>query len=244
MCNSRSVITLTILLISAVPVLAVDLTKIDRAIGKQPTYEFQPVYCLLVFGSEAKTRAWLVLDGDTLYVSGSTGGELTKATKRSIDGRRYYHQLITESDGKTTHDVSIRVFKSEAGSWYASILAHSPMEYVLKQTTYVNEREIGILLANSPKSAPVIHLDGSYTSTLRERGVISNGQWIRNPGKEESVLHVLIGSNVLTPGQKAFVRTWWLYGIPDELRPVAEMQFPHQEANQEPIKMRVRLVFR
>ena len=53
---------------SAVTARGADLTKIDRKIAKEPAYQNEPKYCLLVFGPEAKTRVWLVLDNDTLYV--------------------------------------------------------------------------------------------------------------------------------------------------------------------------------
>jgi hypothetical protein len=43
--------------------VAQDLSKIDRDVGKQPTYASKaPRYCLLVFGPKADTRVWLVLD--------------------------------------------------------------------------------------------------------------------------------------------------------------------------------------
>src|SRR4051812_38033338 len=48
--------------------VAQDLGKIDRTIKKEPAYAGKPKYCLLVFGPEAKTRVWLIIDGDTLYV--------------------------------------------------------------------------------------------------------------------------------------------------------------------------------
>src|SRR5438067_566227 len=41
---------------------AADLAKIDRTIVKEPAYKSAPKYCLLVFGPEAATRVWLVLD--------------------------------------------------------------------------------------------------------------------------------------------------------------------------------------
>src|SRR4051812_35843558 len=58
------------------PVGATDLTKIDRTIKKEPAYEVKPKYCLLVFGPEAKTRVWLILDGDTLFLG--RDGDLRK----------------------------------------------------------------------------------------------------------------------------------------------------------------------
>jgi len=62
--------------------LAVDLTKIDRTIRKEPAYQGKPKYCLLVFGPEAKTRVWLVQDGATLYVDRNGSGDLTEAGKK------------------------------------------------------------------------------------------------------------------------------------------------------------------
>lgn len=60
-----------------------DLAKIDRTIRKEPAYQTKsPRYCLLVFGPEAKTRVWLVLDGDVLYVDRDGDGDLTGAGER------------------------------------------------------------------------------------------------------------------------------------------------------------------
>src|SRR5947207_12388565 len=55
-----------------------DPTKDERAIGKQPSYRTTPRYCLLLFGPEGKSRVWLVLDGDTLYVDRNGNGDLTE----------------------------------------------------------------------------------------------------------------------------------------------------------------------
>jgi hypothetical protein len=57
---------------------AADLKKIDRQIKKEPAYQSKsPQYALLVFGPEAKDRAWLVRDGDVLYVDRNGDGDLT-----------------------------------------------------------------------------------------------------------------------------------------------------------------------
>src|SRR5262249_30448580 len=54
-----------------------DLTKIDRTIAKEPVYQSKPKYGLLVFGPHARTRVWLVLDGDVLYADRNGNGDLT-----------------------------------------------------------------------------------------------------------------------------------------------------------------------
>src|SRR5262245_7654854 len=50
------------------PEPAVDLTKIDQTLCKEPAYRGKPRYALLVLGPKAQTRIWLVIDDKTLYV--------------------------------------------------------------------------------------------------------------------------------------------------------------------------------
>ena len=69
-------------LTAQLPGYATDLSKIDRTIGKEPAYQSKPKYCLVVFGPEAKTRVWLVLDGDVLYVDRNGDGDLTANDER------------------------------------------------------------------------------------------------------------------------------------------------------------------
>ena len=45
---------------------------------KEPAYKSKPKYLQLHFGPDAKSRAWLVLDGDTLYVDRRGDGDLNK----------------------------------------------------------------------------------------------------------------------------------------------------------------------
>ena len=72
-------LTIVLLALAPAPILATDLTKIDRSIAKEPAYKNKPKYCLLVFGPEAKHRVWLVQDGDVLYVDRNGNGNLTEA---------------------------------------------------------------------------------------------------------------------------------------------------------------------
>jgi hypothetical protein len=61
----------------------VDLTKIDRTIVREPKYQSQPHYALLVFGPRAEHRAWLVIDGDSVaYVDRNGNGDLTDPADR------------------------------------------------------------------------------------------------------------------------------------------------------------------
>jgi hypothetical protein len=67
-----------------------ELSKMDRRIVKEPTYKSkQPHYGLYVFGPEAKTRVWAVLDKsqpnastyDVLYFDRNADGDLTAANE-------------------------------------------------------------------------------------------------------------------------------------------------------------------
>jgi hypothetical protein len=82
-------IALGILLFGCWPLHAADLSAIERKIAREPQYSGKPKYCLLVFGPEAKTRVWLALDGDKLYVDRNANGDLTddgEALQAKIDG--------------------------------------------------------------------------------------------------------------------------------------------------------------
>ena len=73
---------LAALLLGVAPAGAVDYTKIDRTIAKEPKYQGKPQYALLVFGPDAKVRVWVVVDGDNLYVDRNANGDLTEDEER------------------------------------------------------------------------------------------------------------------------------------------------------------------
>ena len=69
----------------------IDLSKLDRTIGNEPKYTSdQPLYGLVVIGSSASTRVWMVLDKteadnehyDVLYVDRNGNGDLTDAREK------------------------------------------------------------------------------------------------------------------------------------------------------------------
>ncbi len=108
---SHLLVSATILLWAATA-SAADLTKIDRSIGKEPTYKSKSVkYCLLVFGPEAKTRVWLAQDHDTLYVDRNGNGDLAEDGERiaankehsDADDRQFQFDVGDIRDGKLLH---------------------------------------------------------------------------------------------------------------------------------------------
>jgi len=152
----------TYLLLCALPVQAVDLTKIERAIVKEPKYERKPKYCLLVFGPEAKFRVWLVLDGATLYVDRNGNGDLTEPDKRVA--ARYKHddqrfgfrpgQLATP-DGKTKFSLSLLRIRAES--------CDLEIEHKNGYARAGFDGPGRLVFADQAQDAPIIHFLGPLT---------------------------------------------------------------------------------
>jgi hypothetical protein len=151
-----------------------DLTKIDRTIANEPDYKSHPKYCLLVFGPEAKTRVWLIRDGDILYVDRNGNGDLTEKGERcriEPDARSStgWHKCaagdVVEADGKVEGDGRI-VHRALHLHFYSpdeislKVRAHSGREYCL---WWDIGGGISIRLSGRRQDSAVVHLDGPLT---------------------------------------------------------------------------------
>jgi hypothetical protein len=233
---------------------AADLAKIDRKIAKEPTYQTKsPRYCLLVFGPEAKTRIWLVQDGDVLYVDRNGNGDLTEEGERVTSKQKdiAWFEAGDIRDGSLTH-TGLSVIRTNAtldgiGSakeferikglgpdpwvWTVRIKAERPAEDdrpLPKQIGYVvNGDGTGWLsFGNRPENAPIIHFNGPWTLELQDlKQHLLLGQ--------KSNLQIGVG----TPGLEPGTFTWILYPdtIPNDVYPVARITFPPQAPDQEQI---------
>ena len=239
---------------------AADLSKIERTIGKEPAYQGKPKYCLLVFGPEAKTRVWLVQDGDTLYVDRNANGDLTDKDERvavkpgNKDWRLFEAGDI--HDGALTHTkLTVRQFKTTAESvgnaqeferikrqgepwvWTVGVSAERPADDkrpLPKQTGYiVNGDGLGMLLfGDRPTEAPVIHFNGPWSLGLQDlRQRLTAGH--------KSQLQIGVGTQGIGPGTFSFV----LYPntIPDKVYPEADITFPPKTPGEKPIRQKYTL---
>src|SRR5262245_11614796 len=178
---------------------AADLAKIERKIAKEPAYQTKsPKYCLLVFGLDAKTRVWLVQDGDTLYVDRRGNGDLTGdgnrvKVKQQSDSFRSFEVGDLTIDGLTHTGLSVtqvkasreavgndqeweRIKKSgpEPWMWWVRITAEraadDKRDLPRKIGYIVNGDGAGMLVfADRPQDAPIIHLNGPFTLGLQDR---------------------------------------------------------------------------
>jgi hypothetical protein len=134
-------------------------TKIERKITKEPVYQKTPKYCLVVFGAEAKTRIWVVVDGDTLYADLNGNRDLTEKAEQFKEGKDPYGhghswQLGDIVDGEkkfkhtefTIHNFNDYEFRIGVDAAYEGI----PSLYGFAQLKF----------GSKPANAPIVHFGG------------------------------------------------------------------------------------
>jgi len=111
LCRSQPAVTMAFAFLALFPVTAggESQTKFEHSPRREPAYRSKPKYCLLLFGPEAKTKVWLVQDGDTLYVDRNGNGDLTEAGKKvaaekdETDDGNYIFKVGDIQDGPRLH---------------------------------------------------------------------------------------------------------------------------------------------
>jgi hypothetical protein len=238
----------------------IDLSKIDRTIRKEPAYQTKaPKYCLLVFGPEAKTRVWLVQDGDMLYVDRNGNGDLTEPGER-VTGKAS-RPNVTPAVGREQQE-SVEAFKrtfevgeiTEPGrSTKHTQLIFEVEEFTIIPRTgprttsvdvYTSLRVGGtrpqsaygaMVLGDRPQEAPVIHFGGP----LRVQPLIEGQSFKR--GENASDLRVVVGTSGLGRGTFAALGN---QEIPVEFNPIAEVEFPGKTPGAQPVRARYTLTKR
>jgi hypothetical protein len=214
-----------------------DLTKVDRLLKKEPVYQSKaPKYCLLVFGPEAKTRTWLVLDGDTLYIDRNGNGDLTEkgarvkgeiranASKRVAD---FLAGEVLDTDGKTKHtNLSVRqltLANGKAGHTFVSATVAGKHTYSVAMDLLLGQQ-----FAARPDDAPVLHFGGPLRMELAF------------PECEELVRGEEIYAMVGTPGLgKGTFASLMHETVPADVHPVAEFEFPNRKPGGPVVKLKV-----
>jgi len=244
----RSLVPAMILLLAPLA-QAADLTKIDRSIGKQPSYKSKSVkYCLLVFGPEAKTRVWLAHDHDTLYVDRNGNGDLTEPEERL-------------SANKENSDPEQRQFYFDAGDIRDGKLLHKNLHVSVRNLDHLANADASLkkfLAANPQGRGYTLHLEvemppwkGSAPGgrvqqgvmPVDDRGVLQfadrpedapiihfGGPWHVTlsgshqftPGREEEVI-LFVGTRGVGPGTTACIAYEGL--IPEKAYPTLEITF-------------------
>ena len=222
-------------------VSAADLDKIDRTILKEPVYQSKaPKYCLLVFGPEAKTRVWVVLDDDVLYVDRNGNGDLTEKGERFVErnvadlGDIFEVGDILEPDSKIKHtDLRIRrLMGSEGMALMMSIMIEGKRKHIVKGGLWPF-----LILADKPQAAPIIHFNAPLTIIPDTHLELTRAQ----KGEENAELEIYVGTRGLGRGAVVSVG---IDAIPQNIHPLAEIEFPNKKADGEPIRAKYLLTKR
>jgi hypothetical protein len=233
-----------IVLVGSSPVFAVDLSKIDRSIAKEPVYKSTPKYCLLVFGPEAKTRVWLVLDGDVLYVDRNHNGDLTE------EGEKTDVQMIKQEGNDTAkkiptfragdvqeieNDPKHRNLTIEMGLFDGG---RSPDCAITIERSDRHEQTAQVEFANYLGDAPIVHLNGPLAARPLATGIqLVRGQTYK--------YKMMIGTQGYIDEKKV-----WLFSklsiehVPLYLHPIVEIEFPSAGMKGEFIKRKFLLAQR
>ena len=219
-----------------------DLSKVDRHILKEPTYQTKtPHYCLMVFGIGAASKVWMVQDGDMLYVDTNGNGDLTetgKQFKKTIQG--FVIPALTV-DGLTHTNLQVnysfasietpyigedweRIRQSDPVPrvWSVSIKTErssSDKRDLPRHIKYlVNGDSRGLLMfGNSTKDAPILHFDGAYSLSIQD------ATQTLAPGQKSKVL-IGVGCHGVGPGTFSFIM--YRDTIPNDVYPVVEITYP------------------
>jgi hypothetical protein len=239
---TKHLATVTLLgLLAGGQTTAADLTKIPRTITTEPAYKTKPKYCLVVFGAGAKSRLWLVLDGDVLYVDKNGNGDLTE-TGKSL---RYTKEKLNVSDPA----YPLREYRKfslgdvvDGGRTYTRVeVGHTILKDKFevktefgKEMARLRQKDTGLTrlgihairngkvriqalayAADSPEQAPIVHIDGPLTLKPYDvSGLIR--------GTKPFEFYAVVGTQGL--GEDTFAILDYTE-IPESAKPVVEIDF-------------------
>src|SRR5262249_50492904 len=216
----------TIALLTAdVPVCLADLSKVDRTIAKEPAYKAKPKYCLVVLGPEAKTRVWLVLDGDVLYADHNGDGDLTGKDKRFLKekGLRAYEVGIPARPGGGPVSLKVEDKPGRDGEETSYRIWCRPPE----GKGFLQRTDGMLLFADRPQEAPVVHFGGPLTLTILDwYKPLQPRQLVR--GGKDNQLSILVGTPVAGGRHEAFASVDRVFR--GDSLPVVEVEFPGKDA--------------
>lgn len=239
-------LALAALLCSSVQAADPDLSRVDRGVAREPDYRGSPRYCLLVFGPGADTRVWLVEDGETLYVDRNANGDITEAGESVAPSERRELKIIR--DGKVVlyrqraHSLDVLSPADGSGPHTEFRLSRyrigdEPAKYVLSvrvDGTILQYAGWRPLFADSREKAAVVHFGGPVVPQPIRRKALS----LTGPDQE---LHV----RFVTPGSgKDSLASLGYQAVPEDVDPVAEIEWPADEPAAGPVRTTVTLTER
>jgi hypothetical protein len=225
------------LLFLAGPAAALDFDKLDRRIAREPAYKSKPLYGLALLGADARTRVWMVLDGEQLYVDKNCNGDLTDdgpptgLKDKKAEPATFPIIDVSPDGGKT-------IYKFDVTLWSRPSLPVSASAEPFNQSVHVtfpDGRWFGawgdhlgpLIFAAAAKEAPVLHFGGD----------LRMGFEIRNPIVREAD-GITLSACVGTPGSCPGAWVHLMYKtIPLGVHPKVVMELPPAKAGGPPVRV-------
>jgi RNA polymerase sigma factor (sigma-70 family) len=222
------------------PLVPEYLTKIDRTIKKEPKYAGTPLYLLLAFGPEAKSKVWVVLDGNTLYVDRNGDGDLTDVGEAVTPASFPGEEANPASPAFLVGDLNVGGAR-HTDFFFSAIRMKTGGVYTrfglkLDGKALQIAGPTSLALAESPKDARVVHF-GSSVVTVQPSFTMQSTADANAP----SDYRVQVG----TPG--VGVGAFAAYGsehLPAGVAPVAEFEFAPLKPGDAPKKVTLNLTGR
>lgn len=236
--------------------------QIERKITKEPAYKSKPKYCLLLFGPEAKTRVWLVEDGDALYVDRNGNGDLTEAGEKvtaikgdGADEGEYMFTLGDIHDGPLVHKAFVQDRKLDFLASHEErvkpMLAKNPKARayaILVEMEMPGWKGTG-LGGRVRQSAAYLDVNGvlQFADRPQDAPIIRfGGPWqitLFSPQTLTIGLERDVVLGVGTPGVGAGTTAFIDYGgvIPEAAYPTVEVTYPPKKSGEAPVVERYEL---
>jgi hypothetical protein len=235
---------------------AVDLTRIDRSLRKEPVYQSKaPEYGLLVFGPKADVRVWVVLDGDALYIDRNGNGDLTDPGERLLPETNLHRpDFRPEVEVLRTFDLSRLAPGRGTGPLFSCLPQvrwfhlfqlvpredypdRDEVQFWKEQPVRVAVscdgrymQDVRLDFARRPQDAPVMHFNGPGRLVLAQK--FNPRLTLRRGETTEMEVHLV------TPGLNATVVTAH-DNKADAPGPVAEIEWPPGRPGEAPIRSRI-----
>lgn len=259
----RLLVTAALAALPSSPAFPADLSPADQPLVKEPRYHSRPKYCLLAFGPEAKARAWLVQDDNTLYVDRNGNGDLTEEGE----------QVLAEKPGGG--DEAAYLFT--AGAVQVGGRVHKELQVSVGGLDHLADYSqlVKALLARDPKARGYqvsldVEIPGEkgtglggrvrqYVSPLDVNGILQfagrpqDAPVLHFDGPRQITLfsrqHLTVGRStdlilaVGTPGRGPGTTAYFGYDelIPKEVYPTVEVTYPPKAPGEQPVRERYEL---
>jgi hypothetical protein len=191
---------LAALLLAAGPAAALDFDKLDRRIAREPAYRSKPLYGLALLGPDGKTRVWMALDGERLYVDRNCNGDLTddgppaELKDKATDPASFEIVDVSPDSGRTVYKFDVALW--ERPSVRRAGAGSEPFNQSV-HVTFPDGRWYGawgdhlkpLTFAASPEGAPALHFGGPLRMgfevrkpLVREAGALKLSACVGTPG--------------------------------------------------------------